>query len=351
MTKTILIIGAGIIGSALAYRLGQSGNRVTILDPSTGGGTASGASFGWVNASFENPKPYYNLRRYAMDAWTRLLPDLPDLPYTQNGTIYADFYGIPLETLHAEHTPWGYPFEWIRPDQIAHVEPNLNTIPERALFCGIEAQVLPDIAARVFLSNAPNTTHVKSTATSLITKGGAITGAETPYGPIYADTTILAAGTQTATLAATTNIDVPLNSPAGLLIHTKPAPPLISRTILTHGLHMQQRPDGTITAGGDFGGGSINDDPETGSRELFTRLQNALNTNALEFSHHTLGLRPTPKDGMPIVGSPRRGLYITVMHSGATLAPGIAELATAEITAGHRDALLNTFHPDRFHAD
>ncbi len=350
MTQNILIIGAGIIGSALAYRLGQSGCTVTLLDPSSDGGTASGASFGWVNASYENPKPYYHLRRYAMDAWTRLLPDLPDLPFTQNGTLYADFYGIPLQTLFDEHTPWGYPFEWVTPDQIAALEPNLKDAPERALFCGIEAQILPDVAARVLRDAAESTTHIKTSATSLITKNGAIIGAQTPNGPLYADITILAAGTQTAALAETIDVAVPLDSPAGLLIHTKPTKPLISHTILTDGLHMQQRPDGTITAGGDFGGGSINDDPESGSKELFTRLQSALKTNSLEFSHYTLGIRPTPKDGMPIVGSPKRGLYITVMHSGATLAAGIAELATAEITAGHRDALLNTFHPDRFTA-
>jgi glycine/D-amino acid oxidase-like deaminating enzyme len=351
MTHNILIIGAGIIGSALAYRLGQAGCKVTLLDPSTNGGTASAASFGWVNASYENPKPYYHLRRHAMDAWTRLLPDLPDLPYSQNGTLYADFYGVPLDTLFDEHTPWGYPFEWVSPDQIATLEPNLKDVPDRALFCGIEAQVLPNAAARVFANSAQNTTHIPASATKLLTKGGAIIGAQTPDGPIFADTTILAAGTHTTTLAATIDITVPLNSPAGLLIHTKPAPQLISHTILTDGLHMQQRPDGTITAGGDFGGGSINDDPETGSHELFSRLQNALKTDALEFSHYTLGLRPTPADGMPIVGNPTNGLYISVMHSGATLAPGIAELVTAELTAGHRDALLNTFHPNRFDAD
>ena len=351
MTQNILIIGAGIIGSSLAYRLGQAGCKVTLLDPSAAGGTASAASFGWVNASYENPKPYYNLRRYAMDAWTRLLPDLPDLPYFQNGTLYADFYGVPLKTLFDEHTPWGYPFEWVTPDQIRTLEPNLNDIPDRALYCGIEAQVLPDAAARVLANAAPNTTRVASSATKLLTKGDTIIGAETPDGRIFADTTILAAGTHTPTLAATADLTIPLNSPAGLLIHTKPAPQLISHTILTDGLHTQQRADGTITAGGDFGGGSINDDPETGSRELFSRLQNALKTNALGFSHYTLGLRPTPIDGMPIVGSPTRGLYITVMHSGATLAPGIAELVTAELTAGHRDARLNTFHPDRFVTD
>ncbi len=348
MTQHILIIGAGIIGSSLAYRLGQAGCAVTLLDPSTTGGTASSASFGWVNATYENPKPYYTLRRYAMDAWDRVKPDLPDLPYQQNGTLYADFYGIPLETLHTEHTPWGYPFEWLTSEQISAVEPRLTHIPDRALFCAIEAQVLPDGAARVFRDHAPNTKHIQSTADALITKDGAVLGANTPDGPLYADVTVLAAGAHSQSLAKTADVHVPLDTPAGLLIHTKPTEPLISHTILTDGLHMQQRPDGTITAGGDFGGGSINDDPIAGSKELFARLQNALNSNTLEFSHHTLGLRPTPKDGMPIVGSPTKGLYVTVMHSGATLAPGIAELATAEITAGHRDALLNTFHPNRF---
>lgn len=351
MAHSILIIGAGIIGSALAYRLGQAGCAVTLIDPSTTGGTASGASFGWVNASYENPKPYYHLRRYGMDAWTRLLPDLPDLPYAQNGTLYADFYGIPLETLHAEHTPWGYPFEWVTADQIATLEPHLNHAPDRALYCGIEAQIIPDAAARVLRSASRNTTHIETRATALITKDDTIIGVETADGPFYADTTLLAAGTHTEHLAATAGIHAPLDAPPGLLIHTEPTEPLISRTILTDGLHMQQRPDGTITAGGDFGGGALNDDPENGTKELFSRLQNALKTNALRFSHHTLGLRPTPKDGMPIVGSPKRGLYIAVMHSGATLAAGIAELATAEITAGHRDTLLTPYHPDRFHAD
>ena len=183
MAHSILIIGAGIIGSALAYRLGQSGCSVTVLDTSETGGTASGASFGWVNASYENPKPYYNLRRYGMDAWARVAPDLPDLPFIQNGTLYTDFYGIPLQTLFDEHTPWGYPFEWVTQDQIAALEPNLQNPPDRALFCGIESQVLPDAAARVFLQIAPNTRHIKTTATKLLANGDTIIGAETTRWP------------------------------------------------------------------------------------------------------------------------------------------------------------------------
>ena len=348
MTQNILIIGAGIIGSALAYRIGQSGCTVSLLDPSEVGGAASSASFGWINASYENPKPYYALRRYAMDAWNRITPDLPNLPYNMNGTLYADYYGVSLDTLHAEHTPWGYQFEWVTHDQITILEPKLTKVPKHALYCEIEAQVIPDMAAKVFRQHAQNTTFIKTSATGLLTKGETIIGANTNDGPIYADITILAAGTHSQALAATAEIPVPLHTPAGLLIHTKPTTPLISHTILTDGLHMQQRADGTVIAGGDFGGGSINQNPKLGSNELFSRLQEALDSNELEFSHHTLGIRPTPSDGMPIVGSPKNGLYVTVMHSGATLAPGIAELVAAEIETGHRDALLDTFHPDRF---
>ena len=348
MTQNILIIGAGIIGSALAFRLGQSGCTVTMLDPSGTGGTASSASFGWVNASYENSKPYYLLRRHAMEAWTRVMLDLPNLPYHQNGTIYADFYGVPLEKLHSEHGRWGYPFEWITHDQIAALEPKLARIPNRALFCGIEAQVLPNIAACVFREQAHNTTYIKTSAAHLLTKGDTIIGANTPVGKMHSDITILAAGAHSQTIAATAEVSIPLDKPAGLLIHTKPTKQLITHTILTDNLHMQQRKDGIITAGGDFGGSSIKNNPKSGSCELFSRLQNTIKSNELEYSHHTLGLRPTPLDGMPIVGSPKRGLYIAVMHSGATLAPGIAELVTTEITTGHRDALLNIFHPDRF---
>nr|WP_325250099.1 FAD-dependent oxidoreductase [Amylibacter sp.] len=351
MAQKILIIGAGIIGSMLAWRLAETGCKVTLIDPSDSGGTASAVSLGWTNATYENPRFYYDLRLFSMSRWDAIKAAHPDLPYTRNGTLYTSFYGIPLETVFAEHSAWGYPFQWADTAELHSLEPNLATYPERGLLCDIEGHVAPHFAARFFRAQAikSGAEFIKTRATALIRQGETITGAATDQGPITADTTLLAAGTETANLAGTVDINVPLTAPAGLLIHTKPAPRLISRTILTEDLHMAQWPDGSISAGGDFGGGAVNDDPVTGSEILFERLQNTLRFDQpLAFSHHTLGLRPTPKDGFPIIGSPTKGLYLTVMHSGATLAPAVGELVATELTTGQRDALLTPFHPDRF---
>ena len=53
-TKHVVIIGAGIIGCALAFRLtAHHSCQVTVIDSADAvASSASGASFGWINASF-----------------------------------------------------------------------------------------------------------------------------------------------------------------------------------------------------------------------------------------------------------------------------------------------------------
>jgi glycine/D-amino acid oxidase-like deaminating enzyme len=58
--------------------------------------------------------------------------------------------------------------------------------------------------------------------------------------------------------------------------------------------------------------------------------------------------QPTP-DGFLDDWRPqdREGLYITVMHSGITLAPAVGLFATAELLDGKRDPLIAAYPPDR----
>ena len=65
---------------------------------------------------------------------------------------------------------------------------------------------------------------------------------------------------------------------------------------------------------------------------------------------HTVGYRPTPTDGFPIVGRPKgtSGLYVAVTHSGVTLAPAVGLFAAEEILQGHRNPLLAPYAADRF---
>jgi len=69
-----------------------------------------------------------------------------------------------------------------------------------------------------------------------------------------------------------------------------------------------------------------------------------------ELGHWTVGYRPVPEDGFPVIGRPGRigGLYIATMHSGVTLAPAVGEFVAREVIDGIRDPLLAPFGPDRF---
>ena len=145
--KHIIVVGAGIIGASLAYRLICRGASVTVVDQASAGGVASSKSFGWVNATYENPRPYYDLRKHAMDLWPALAKDVPGTSYQRNGTLYVHFDGVDLDQFYREHRDWGYTLDWIDQAELRDLEPNLKAVSNRSLLCPDEALVEPHKAA------------------------------------------------------------------------------------------------------------------------------------------------------------------------------------------------------------
>jgi glycine/D-amino acid oxidase-like deaminating enzyme len=64
---------------------------------------------------------------------------------------------------------------------------------------------------------------------------------------------------------------------------------------------------------------------------------------------YTLGQRPTPGDGFPMLGRPKNsaGLYLVLSHSGITLAPALGLFSTQELMNAVIDPLVLNYHPDR----
>ena len=126
---------------------------------------------------------------------------------------------------------------------------------------------------------------------------------------------------------------------------------MLNGLVMAPELHVRQLADGTLLAGTDFGGTNPGENPEQAAAELFGSMRKALkNGNALEMSHFTVGYRPTPTDGFPIVGpvDGMPGLTLAVTHSGVTLAPVLGRLLSEEILQGHHDPLLKPYRLDRF---
>ena len=114
---------------------------------------------------------------------------------------------------------------------------------------------------------------------------------------------------------------------------------------------MKQDLDGSIVAAWDFSGGPAPDDIERESERLLAELASLLRLEeSLVMDEITVALRPEPEDGFPIVGfsGAPDNLYVTVMHSGITLAPLIGRLAAAEILDGVAAEQLAAFRPGRY---
>src|SRR6266567_881074 len=96
----ILVVGGGVIGAAVAFRLAQAGAQVVVLESADrlGAGT-SGRSFAWTNSNEKTPRPYHDLNVAGMRA-----------------------HAARVERLQT----WGYSAEWITPRQLHELEPDVD---------------------------------------------------------------------------------------------------------------------------------------------------------------------------------------------------------------------------------
>ena len=69
----VAVIGAGIVGSSVAYRLSEGGAEVVLIDGAEPGSGTTSTSFAWVNANNKLPRDYFELNR-RRDARTRAAP-------------------------------------------------------------------------------------------------------------------------------------------------------------------------------------------------------------------------------------------------------------------------------------
>ncbi|WP_244619877.1 FAD-binding oxidoreductase [Mesorhizobium sp. NFR06] len=353
MTKHVIVIGAGIIGASIAWHLTRVGARVTVVSESGAGGVATPNSFAWINASWGNPEVYFRLRIRAMAEWQRLANELPGLPLAWCGGLCFDLPPDRLEAYAAEHSSWGYGIERVDRERAAQIEPNLVVPPDFAVHVAEEGVAEPVATAKALLADAEQrgAQVIVGAVDRLILSDGKVTGVIVSGETIGADEVVVAAGAGAPAIVATAGVKLPLDTPPGLIVHSRPYRKLLNGLVLAERLHMRQSAEGRIIAGSDFAGGDPGENPEATARDLFALTKAALRgAEGLEFDFHTVGYRPTPADGFPIVSRAAGvgGLYIAVMHSGITLAPAIGLFAAREILEGERNALLAPYGLERF---
>jgi glycine/D-amino acid oxidase-like deaminating enzyme len=352
--KHVIIVGAGIIGASFAYQLATAGARVTVLDSlSDIGGVATPKSWAWINGSWGNPEPYFRLRHCSMGLWRDLQSAIPGLAVQWCGGLLWDLVPAELEAYVKQQSAWGYGVRIVDGADVRGLEPTLKQVPDVAAHAAEEGAIEPVHAVKCLLAAAHDLgAEIKHgcMVTGFKTTDGKVSGVITRDGVLAADDVVIAAGTATPELLSGLGISFPLDTPDGLLVHSKPVAKILNGLVMAPELHVRQTAQGRLVAGSDFGGTEPGTDPSATARVLFSKMQSMIDGGAeLEMNFYTFGRRPTPPDGVSAIGRINgiEGLYMCVTHSGITLAPALGALGAKEILEGERDPLLAPFSPDR----
>ncbi|KAF5599124.1 Opine oxidase subunit B [Fusarium pseudocircinatum] len=351
----VIVVGGGIVGAAIAWHLAHH-TSVTIVAEGIGG-PASEASFAWLNASSVSQRFYYDFRRRSLQRWRQIHTELPELPISWSGSINWHKTTQVMAETESNLTAWGYHIANIKKPGVSEQEPffDQSILPDCALYYPQEGAMEAHIVAQMLVASAEargNVNVIRSTAKGFFKQNGKVAGVELASGDkVFGVHIVVAAGLGTVPLLAAEGIAVPITSVPALIVNSKPTKEsLVRHVVNSKYLYIRQTSDGIIKAGCENPGDDPGDDPEATAHQVFAKVQSTLaGGENLEFDYHTVGYKPTPKDGLPIIGpTGLEGVSVAVMHSGVTNAAIVGELLSKQIITGEIDPSLENFRLDRF---
>jgi len=367
----VVVAGAGIIGASIAWHLAKAGASVTVIDRQGPATHASRASFAWINATWsKQPQAYHALNQAGVARWKLLQPEL-GLPVHWGGSLEGNADPSKEKELAsrvAEQMAWGEQARILAGGDLAELEPNVDfTSLRQVIYSANDGATNPIASTQVFLDAAIALGAKLLYPCELVgvnLASGRLKAVATSGGDIAADRLVLATGAAADTAKRFADWDVPQRDAPGVTAATAPMPRIINRVLWMPKVHLHQRDDGRIVLGEEDGPPASHADRLSGHPNDFPSREIALqhaerilkeaqryvpDLTKVNFENIVIGWRPMPLDGYPVLGaSPARpDVYLSVMHSGVTLAPHVGLLAAQEITQGALAEELKPYRPDR----
>lgn len=355
--KRIGVVGAGIIGAAIARELALAGCKVTVFEAHEPASGTSSRSMGWINASFTAREDYYRMRLAAIQSYRELDTHLNGaLGVSWTGSLNWEASEAEFDAVAKELGSFGHPVTVVTRAEMAVLEPNLADLPEKALLMQNEGVAEGGHVAKVLLRAAQAAGAIVlagAEVTSIDRQPNGIHAVNSAAGRILVDDVVIATGIKTGEMAEKCGFPLPMKNQPGVLIETTPLPFRLNHTIWSPDVHFKQLADGRAVCGNLFSG-AVGDEgvdglPERMLERLKQRLPAAAGSLSIEKVRH--GIRPMPVDTYPAIGrlgADEANSYVAVTHSGITLGPLIGRLVAQEIVDGVAHPMLQAFRPSRF---
>ena len=353
--QEIVIIGGGIIGAATAFALSRAGaDHLTVIESGGVAGQASGRSFGWLNASSYQDAPHFALRHRALEAWRRYAKDSGSRHIYWPGSLVWEHRGDRFQTEADALIRMNYSVQFIDRKEFVKREPEVANPPEHCLFLPEEGVIETAPVARDMLIASGARLVSGCQVRGIETVSGRVAGVRIDQGIVPAHKVIVAAGTACPGLLAPFGIALPMLHRPGLLMRSRPVGRVISHILASPEQELRQDANGcliapTTPAHQTDNADRVADRPDLLAQATLLRLSEMLPGQALDWQEVMLAARPVPGDGLPVIGAcGPDGLFLAVMHSGATLAVLAGALLADEVLNGTRPDILGPYRPERF---
>ena len=374
----VVVIGGGVIGTAVAYHLVRRRMRVILVERDDLAAGSSGACDGLVFMQSKKPGIHLRLALESRKRFARLRDGLPDpIEYQECGGLVV----IENDAEHramAEHVRdqrnIGLDVQLLDAGAARELEPALSPAVAGAAFSPMDGQVNPIALTRTLGLGARRLgarilTH--TAVTGIRCRGGRVCGVDTDRGFIAAEKVVNAAGVYAPRIGAMAGLRIPIRPRRGQIIVTRAMPPLVSRCMISaryiaakydpklsetggEGVSIEQTDSGNFLLGATrefvgFDRRTTVDGLQRIARKVTALLPSLARVNVIR---SFAGLRPHTPDGMPILGAVARpaGFYMAAGHEGdgIALAPVTGHLLAQLIDTGRTDIPLDEFRLERF---
>jgi glycine oxidase len=335
-----VIVGAGVAGLGIGWRLAQAGVNATILERGEPGMGASFAAAGMIAATAEMADAHPAEAAFAIQAralWPAFAAELEAasgiaIGSRRNGALILDPWPDPL--------PPGT--EWLDGGVVRERLPMLMAV-EGAIWAPDEAQADSRALSRALADafRRAGGTLVTGTEVTAVAAGAVTTAA----GRHDADAVIVAAGAWSGALG------LPVSPVKGQMIALAPPPggDIPAPVIWGNGVYLVPRPDRLLVgatveeAGFDASlTGAARHDLRARAELLIPDLKN------WTLVEHWAGFRPRSPDGLPLLGKTADGVFVAggQYRNGILFAPAIAG-HLRDLVLGRAD-IIPAFDPRRF---
>lgn len=365
----VAVVGGGLIGLSIAWRLARAGRSVVVLERETIGAGASLAATGMLAPAAEHEPgsdPLLPLALESLRRWPAFRDDLEAeagrrIDYRPDGTLVLAVGRDEVERLRFRYDLQrrsGLDAAWLPGSEVRRLEPGLRPSVTAGIHCPLDHQVDPRLVMDALAEACRRAGVVLAEGTpvtALDWSGGRVAGVRCGDRAVAAEVVVLASGAwsgEGGLLPEALTLPVRPLKGQSLALRTTARTGGLGRMVWTEQVHMAPKSDGQLIVGATVEDCGFR--PGVTAGGLYALLEGARRVlpgiEEMEVEAVWSGYRPTSDDDAPILDALAPGLVAATGHhrNGYLLAPVSADAIAELVTRGALPDVARPFSRARF---